>query len=139
MLNKIYSHKIIRYADEIPLQKRLVAPDATATKRSDFCGSKIDVDIMVENGKITDFGQNVEACVLGSAAASIVAEYVIGASIDEILQAQIEVWNMLKTNSTPPTGRFAKLEIMAPIADMPNRHSSTMLILDALVAAIEEV
>lgn len=139
VIKKIYSDKIIRYASAIPLQKRLAKPDATARKRSEFCGSHIEVDIVVKGGKIIEFGQDVDACALGSAAASIVAEYIIGATFDEILQTQIEAWNMLKNAGAPPTGRFAELEVLQSIAEHPNRHASTMLVLDALALAIGDL
>ena len=139
VIKKIYSHKIIRYAGNIPLHKRLAEPDATARKRSDFCGSHIEVDIKVKDGKISEFCQDVDACALGSAAASIVAEYIIGATFDEVLQTQIEMWNMLKDKGDVPSGRFAELEILQSIAEHPNRHASTMLVLDALVTAIKDL
>lgn len=137
MLNKVYSHKIIRYAADVPLQIRLDKPDATARKRSVFCGSHITIDINVADGKIAEFGQDIEACALGSAAASIVAEYIVGATFDEVIQAQIEMKSMLSDGGDTPKGRFSELEILQSVVEFPNRHASTMLILDALVAAIE--
>lgn len=139
MLNKVYSDKIIRYAANIPMQLRLDNPHATARKKSDFCGSSIIIDIKSKNGKITEFGQTIDACALGSAASAMVCEYIIGATFDEIMQAQQQVKSMLKQSALPPTGRFSELAILQSIKDMPNRHASTMLILDALVDAIEEI
>lgn len=108
-------------------------------KRSDFCGSQIELDIKAEAGKITEFGQDVDACALGSAAAAIVAEFIIGATFDEVLQAQIEVLNMLINGGMAPVGRFEELEVLQSVAEFPNRHASTMLVLDALVGAIGEL
>lgn len=108
MLNKVYSDKIIRYAAEIPLQIRLDSPNATASKRSNFCGSHIAIDIMTKEGKITQFGQTIDACALGSAASSIVSAYIIGATFDEVIQAQIEMHNMLTQNGHPPKWPFCR-------------------------------
>lgn len=138
MLNKVYSDKIIKYAANIPMQQRLTSPDASAARRSAFCGSHIIIDIKVKNGKIIEFGQEIEACALGSAASAIVADYIIGATIDEVLQAHTELTNLLKNGTGKPTGRFSELEILQSVAAFPNRHTSTLLILDALVDAIGE-
>lgn len=139
MINNIYSDQILKHASQVTLQQRLDSPHATASKRSDFCGSKITIDIDVKNGEITAFGQDIDACALGCAAASIVAEYIIGASVDEVLQTQIQTWEMLTNNGDAPTGRFANLKILQSVAQFPNRHASTMLTLDALVAAIKDI
>lgn len=139
MLNKVYSDKIIRYAANIPLQARLVEPDASATRRSEFCGSHITIDINVKNGKITEFGQKIDACALGSAASAIVCDYIIGASLDEVANARAQLFEMLTNGGAVPTGRFSELEILQSVAEYPNRHTSTMLILNALVAAIGDL
>ncbi len=139
MIDKVYSDKIVKYAADIPLQIRLIKPDANASKRSVFCGSKIEIDINVNEGFIIDFGQQISACALGSTAASIVARNVIGASFNEIEQTHKQMLDMLKNEGKPPTGRFSELEILQSVGGFPNRHTSTMLVLDALVLAIDSL
>ncbi|MCJ8322344.1 MAG: iron-sulfur cluster assembly scaffold protein [Rhizobiales bacterium] len=139
MMSKIYSDKIVKYAANIPFQTPLDAPDAFASRRSNFCGSHIKIFVNFSQGKVVKFGQTIDACALGSAASAIVCEYIIGATIDEIIQTQIETKNMLAFAAEPPSGRFAELGILNSVKDMPNRHASTMLILDALVDAIKQM
>lgn len=139
MIDKIYSDKIIKYASNIPLQQRLVNPDATASKRSVSCGSNVEVDIITKNKIITKFGQQINACALGSTTASIVANTIIGAKFSEVILAQKQMQTMLKTGQGAPTGRFKELKLLASVKDYPNRHASTLLVLDALVAAIKQI
>lgn len=139
MISKIYSDKIVKYAANIPFQSPLTAPDTTASRRSNFCGSQIKIFVNFSEGKVEKFGQIIDACALGSAASAIVCEYIIGATIDEIMQTQIEAQNMLQFAAEPPSGRFAELGVLQMVKDMPNRHASTMLILDALVDAINNM
>jgi len=77
-LIKLYSKRILALAAEIPHTERLSDPTASAMKRSPLCGSTVTVDLMLEDGVITNFGQDVKACALGQAAASVVGASVIG-------------------------------------------------------------
>ena len=69
-LIKLYSGRILELAADIPLTERLEAPDATVRKRSPLCGSTVTVDVVLKNGQVTEFGQDVKACALGQAAAA---------------------------------------------------------------------
>ena len=70
-LIKLYSTKILGLASDMPHVGRLPNPNASATRRSSLCGSKVTVDIIFKNGEIINFAQDVKACALGQAAATI--------------------------------------------------------------------
>lgn len=71
-LIKLYSQRILRLAADIPRTGRLTAPDGSASCRAPLCGSTVTVDVVLEDGKVSDFAQDVKACALGQAAASVV-------------------------------------------------------------------
>ena len=72
-LDDMYNTRIFELAAEIPRQRRLADPDATATAHSKLCGSTVTVDLKLDAaGRVSDFGQTVKACLLGQAAASVV-------------------------------------------------------------------
>ena len=83
-LIKLYSGRILELAADIPLTDRLPAPDASVKKRSPLCGSTVTVDIVMADGRITEFGQDVKACALGQAAASVVARNIIDPESQEV-------------------------------------------------------
>ena len=85
-LIKLYSGKILKMAAEPIYRERLSKPDASVTKRSPLCGSAITVDINVESGIITHFGQDVRACALGQACSTIVGKAIVGRSLSEVHQ-----------------------------------------------------
>ena len=138
MLNDIYNKKILRFAGNIPRLERLTDPDATATKASRTCGSRVIVDIKFDGTKVTDFGHDVRACALGQAASSIMARNVIGATEEELQQVRDQMWAMLKEGGSPPEGKWSDLAVLAPVADYPPRHNSVMLTFDATCAAIAD-
>ena len=43
---------------------------------------------------------------------------------------------MLKQGGTPPDGRWADLAVLQPVKDYKARHASTLLVFDAVEAAI---
>lgn len=138
-LDEIYSSRILEVAGNIPRTKRLEGPNATATAHSKLCGSTISVDLVMESGKITGFGQDVKACLLGQASASIVASHVVGATSEEMREIGETMREMLKQNGPPPTGKWKDLEILQPVRDFKARHASTLLIFDAVEDAINQI
>ncbi|MCR8725681.1 iron-sulfur cluster assembly scaffold protein [Frigidibacter sp. ROC022] len=137
-LIKLYSQRILALAADIPHLGRLEAPDASVKRRSPLCGSTITVDVKLENGRISDFAQDVKACALGQASASVVGAQVIGRSRAEIEAARDALRQMLKSDGPTPPAPFEELEVLRPARDYKNRHMSIMLALDATAEAMAE-
>lgn len=136
-LIKLYSSRILALAADIPHLDRLQAPDATVKKRSPLCGSAVTVDIKVENGRITDFGQDVKACALGQASAAVTGANVIGCSLDEVEAARDQLKAMLTQDGPVPDAPFDELEVLQPAKEFKNRHASIMLALEATLEAMQ--
>ena len=112
---------------------------ATATAHSKLCGSRVTVDLAMQDGVVTDFAHEVKACALGQASSSIMARQVIGASAAELREARDAVRRMLKENGAPPAGRFAEAVVLEPVRDFKARHASTLLTFDAVVDAVSQI
>lgn len=137
-LMKLYSTRILALAAEMPRTDRLGAPTATVKRRAPLCGSTVTVDLVVENGIVTDYAQDVKACALGQASASVVGAAIVGCSVDQVVTARDELRAMLKSNGPIPTAPFEELEVLIPAREYKNRHDSILLALNASVQAIEE-
>lgn len=137
-LIKLYSSRILALAADIPHQERLSDPDATVKRRSPLCGSTVTVDVRLEDGRIVEFGQEVRACALGQAAASVVGGAIIGRTRDEVVAARDALRLMLKEDGPTPPAPFDGLEVLRPAQDYRNRHASIMLALEATAEAMEE-
>lgn len=139
-LTEIYSERIIEIAGRLPIIARLTAPDASAKRVSRVCGSLIEVDLQVKDGVVTDYAHEVSACALGQTSASIVAEHIVGATLDDLRTVRTQMYAMLKENGPPPTGeRWADLKYLEPVRDYPARHMSTLLVFDAVVDCLEKI
>lgn len=137
-LIKLYSGRILELASEMPLAERLQAPQATVKKRSPLCGSTVTVDLDMEDGRVSRFGQDVKACALGQASASVMASNIIGRTRAEIETARDQLRAMLTEGGAPPAAPFTGYEVLEPARDFRNRHASIMLSLDAAAEAAAE-
>ncbi len=136
-LIKLYSGRILELASDIPLTGRLDRPQASATRRSPLCGSNVTVDIVVSDGRIVEFAQDVRACALGQAAASVVGANVIGRSRAEIAAARDQLEAMLTAGGPAPDAPFDELQVLVPAREFKNRHKSILLSLEAVGEAMD--
>ena len=136
MIDDLYSAKILKLAADMPRAGRLADAQASSEKIAKLCGSKVTVDVKVEDGVVTDFAQDVRACALGQASAAVLGAHVIGASLGEIEVARDQLRAMLKGNGPAPTGRFSELSVLEVVKDYPARHASTLLAFEATVEAV---
>ncbi|PVM84614.1 iron-sulfur cluster assembly scaffold protein [Caulobacter endophyticus] len=138
MIDDLYSARILNLVANMPRAGRLAAPDASAERAAKLCGSRILVDVVVKDGKVADFAQEVSACALGQASAAVLGANVIGADLSELELARDALAAMLKANGPHPAGRFAELAVLEPVKDYPARHASTLLAFEAAVEAVRK-
>ena len=138
-LIKLYSGKILKMAADPIYRERLSEPDASVTKRSPLCGSAITVDINVESGIITHYGQDVRACALGQASSTIIGKAIVGRSLTEVQRAYEELSEMLKSEGPTPSKPFDELYMLQPASEYKNRHASILLAIEATLAAFQEI
>lgn len=138
-LINLYSGRILALAADIPLNQRLKAPQATVKRRSPLCGSTVTVDVVTKDGRVAEFGQDVKACALGQASASVTAANIIGRNRAEVETARDQLKAMLKEDGPVPDAPFDGLEVLMPARDYKNRHASILLALEATAEAMAEV
>jgi len=136
MIDDLYSAKLLALAANMPRVGRLAAPHASVEKIAKLCGSRVVVDVTVEGDRVVDFAQDVKACALGQAAASVLGSNVVGANLEELETARRQLRAMLKDGGAAPDGRFADLALLEPVKDYPARHASTMLAFEAVTEAV---
>jgi NifU-like protein involved in Fe-S cluster formation len=135
-LSEIYNQRILELSANIAGAQRLPDADASATAHSKLCGSTVTVDLKVEGDNVTAYGQTVKACLLGQAAASVMGHNIVGTSVRELREVGSAMRRMLKEGGPPPTGRWADLAVLQPVKDYKARHASTLLVFDAVEAAL---
>ena len=139
MLDAIYNKKILEFAGNIPLLNRLDTPQASARAHSKLCGSTVEVDLVMADGKVSDYGQMVNACALGQAACSVMARHIIGSDAADLRKLRDDMTAMLSAEGAPPAGKWEDLKYLEPVRDYPARHTSTLLVFNAVVDAIGQI
>ncbi len=135
----IYSQQLLELAAAMPRTERLISPQVTAKAHSKLCGSRVEIDLVMEGDVVTDYGQTVRACLLGQTAASIMGREIVGSRADELRQVGAAMRKMLKEGGPPPTGKWADLALLAPVRDYKARHASTLLVFDAVEDAMAQI
>jgi len=139
MAETLYNIRILRLAADTAGLTRLDAPQASATKVSPVCGSKVTVDLdLDDSGRISRFGEEVRACALGQAAASLVATEIIGKSRADLVIARAELadWLSGRSEAVP---HWPGMDVFAPARPHRARHPSILLSFDAAIAAAEQL
>jgi NifU-like protein involved in Fe-S cluster formation len=131
----LYSRDILRLASSIPNLGRLERPRASAEKSSPVCGSQIAVDVDLDGqGRVSAIGQEVRACALGQASASLLGAHAVGRTGAEIEAARDSLAAYLAGRSERP-GDWPGLEIFAEARRVPARHASILLAFEAAAEA----
>ena len=139
MIDELYSARILKLAANLPHSGRLAAPEGTGERVAKLCGSKAIVDVTLDDaGRVETFAQDVKACALGQAAAGVLGESVIGASLEDLVEARDAMSAMLKAGGDGPEGRFEGLRALKQVADYPARHASTMVAVEATLDAVRQ-
>ena len=136
-LIKLYSGRILALAAAIPHLGRLEAPMASVRRRAPLCGSTVTVDLDLTDGRVSRFAQEVRACALGQAAASVTGAGVIGATPEQLAAARDGLRAMLAEGAEPPAAPFDDFAVLLPAREFRNRHASILLAIEAAAEAAE--
>ncbi|MAN77545.1 MAG: iron-sulfur cluster assembly scaffold protein [Rhizobiales bacterium] len=134
----LYSNRILEIAGAARQMPRLENPDATARKVSRVCGSVVEVDLKLDDGRVAAYGATVNACALGQTSAAIVAERFVGSTPRELRAVRDQMTAMLRADGVPPNGKWDDLKYLEPVRAFPARHASTLLVFDAVVEALDK-
>ncbi len=136
-LIKLYSKQILALASQIPHVGTLDAPAGEAKVRAPLCGSTVTVQLVMDDGKVAEFAQNVKACALGQTAAALLGKVVIGLDYPTLQRGRDQLAAMLRDGDPAPTAPFEGFEVLSPAREYRNRHASILLGFDATLQAIE--
>jgi len=133
MSEQLYNTAILRLAAAIPHEGPLDGADASVTKVSPICGSRVIAHVVLgPDGRVARFGQEVRACALGQASAAIVGAKAIGAEAVELAAARDGLDAYLRGEGEAP---WPELAIFEPARPYRARHPSILLAFSAAAAA----
>jgi NifU-like protein involved in Fe-S cluster formation len=132
----LYNAEILRLASSIPHHERLSEPMATAEKRSPICGSRVTIDVAVDDeGRVSEVGLLVRACALGQASSSLLASNILGRTPAELAAARDALTAWLAREGDAPD--WPGMDIFTPALDYTARHPSIRLAFEAAAEAAD--
>ncbi len=136
MPSPLYTTDILKLAVSTASIGRLLTPDGSAERRSQLCGSRIIVDVMLnDTGQISALGMEVRACAFGQASSALLAQHAVGKSLAEIEAARDELSAYLAGNRETP-GQWPGLGIFDIARIHSARHPSIRLPFEAAADAV---
>ncbi|PXA91499.1 iron-sulfur cluster assembly scaffold protein [Nostoc sp. 3335mG] len=138
MTAPLYNAEILRLAASIPYQSRIETPMASVEKRSPVCGSRVTVDLdLDEAGRVAAIGLLVRACALGQASAALMSAEARGKSVAELAEVRDELTAWLAgERDTPPD--WPGLHLFEPALPHRARHPSIRLAFEAIAEAADQ-
>jgi len=131
----LYNRDILRLAASIPHARRLEGAQASVEKSSPICGSRVVVDLILDKeGRVAALGQEVRACALGQASASLMGAHAIGQGAAALAEARDALAAFLAGTRDDPGG-WPGLAVFADARRFTARHPSILLAFEAAAEA----
>ena len=130
----LYDTHILRLAASVPFDERLVEPMGTSEKRSPICGSRVTIDLNLDDeGKVAAIGMVVRACALGQASSALMHAHALGRSAAELAAARDALTAWLAGEGPAPD--WPGLDIFERALPHRGRHASIRLAFEAAAEA----
>lgn len=129
----LYNTQILRLAAAVPDQ-RLIDPMGSSEKRSPVCGSRVTVDVNLDDeGRVVALGMLVRACALGQASSALMHAHAIGRTAAELGAARDQLASYLAGGGVAPD--WPGLDIFERALPHRGRHASIRLAFEAAADA----
>jgi NifU-like protein involved in Fe-S cluster formation len=137
VLEDLYTKDVLRLATSIPNYGRLENAQGSSTQSSKVCGSSVTIDVILNEGRVLDFGIEVSACALGQASSAILGQQAIGLKLENFQDGLRQFQALLKDQDDQPLGVWENINTLKGVSGFPPRHESVLLPFWAMCHAIE--
>ena len=133
----LYTREILRLAASIPHLARFEEIERAIEVRSPTCGSRVRVAVVMQNGRVVDLSQAVEACAFGQASVALMGSQAVGKTAEDARAAIDGITAWLGGDDGAVTA-WPGLAVLDPARSRTGRHGAILLPFRALLAAIEK-
>lgn len=86
----------------------------TSKKQNLSCGDEIEIYLTIQDGKVVDMHYEAEGCAISVASASLLSQYIVGKTLEEVKKMGIEeIKEILGIELTPSRNKCALLALQA--------------------------
>ena len=137
-LDDLYQSKILEH-NRAP-HNHFEMSDATHTAHGmdALCGDDVRLWLRVENGRIGAANWSGEACAITTASASMLTDWLVGRSVEEVAGARDRFAALLEDQTLADDPDFGEINTLRPVGRFPSRKRNALLpwktVLDALAS-----
>ncbi len=133
----LYQEAIKQMAAAAHGQGQLASPDGEAKLNNPLCGDRVQVQVAMNDGRISAFAHQTKGCLLCRAAASLLGARAAGLDAAAIDATATALESLLRGQAPAPAD-WPELAMFQPAHAHPSRHKCALLPFRALQAALLE-
>ncbi len=109
-MDDVYRQYILEHYRDPRNHGHLEQPDISAADTNPLCGDRVEIDLRVQDGRVTEVRFDGRGCAISQASASMLTEKIEGATLDELRALRPDdVLEMLGVTIGPARQRCALL------------------------------
>ncbi len=127
-LEELYRQVILDHYRNPRRSGSIEHPDATAEGHNPLCGDEVTIELIIEDGVVTDAAVRGRGCSISQSSASMMADTIVGRSVEEIATLTHQVKAMLDIEKGDagldperPGAVLGDLEALAGVKQFPIR------------------
>ena len=138
-LDDLYSHAILDHCRHPRNSQRLEDPAASGHAVNPFCGDEVDLQLLVDDGRVSEVGAQARGCSINQASASMLAEAAVGKGLDELESLAARFRSLMNGEALPDQNLepLGDLKALVDVRQVPVRIKCALLALSALEEALE--
>jgi len=111
-MDDLYRQYILEHYREPRHHGHLDQPDIAAVDTNPLCGDRVEIDLKVEDGRVTEVGFVGRGCAISQASTSMLTEKIAGATLEELRAlTPDDILEMLGVEIGPARQRCALLAL----------------------------
>jgi len=139
-LDDLYGSTVLEHCRHPRNHDDLQSPDATARAVNRFCGDEVDLQIVLDNGQVSQIGAQAKGCSINQATTSLLSEAVNGRDLAEIEARSALFRRMMggEALSAAEIEELGALRALAGVLQFPVRIKCALLSWTALEDAVKD-
>ena len=136
-LSALYQEVILDHYRRPRNRGTVLEPTGTASLRNPLCGDEVDVQVSVQDGKVTDVKFGGRGCSISQASASMMTELVKGRTPDEVHALGERFAEMIRGNAEAAKDQaLGQARALSGVSRFPTRVRCALIAWEAMERAV---
>ena len=136
-LSALYQEVILDHYRRPRNRGTVPEPTGTASLRNPLCGDEVDVQVSVQDGKVTDVKFGERGCSISQASASMMTELVKGRTPDEVHALGERFAEMIRGNAEAAKDQaLGQARALSGVSRFPTRVRCALIAWEAMERAV---